>query len=296
MSPTRPEVRRANGHWWHIRRLGIIVPARQKEAWVDAACVPEPEVFHPDWVDYKRRSASLKAMARAYQRGVEPDSAVLVASDLTPEDVRRFWQELVPCVNASRADFSRHLEQASELKARFGMDQLIRFERVLERFAWLLRLRTERHHFADAQPKIPLKSNFRYHLFLHEMVMDGPEAYAAVLANPALAAERAKTSTDATQLWTLTMLRHDLMMAHVCAFRWTNLGRDAHGIKLPGLFEYYPLLAQLVPPGEELCPAIVKLPNGEHQVAELYPPPALPPEPGDIEDLSAMAPGAQRRP
>ena len=106
----------------------------------------------------------------------------------------------------ARSDFSRHAEKAAELEARFGMLQLARFERVLERLAWLLRLRTERHQFADAQPKLPIASNFRYHMFLQELVMDGPAAYHAYLADVALVVKRLEQSTDEQQLWALFQL------------------------------------------------------------------------------------------
>jgi hypothetical protein len=272
---TRPEVRRTTGAWWHVRPLGIVVPARGKESWPDAVAVPEPEVFHPDWVDYKRKSAPLRAIAGAYTGGMLPDLAIVQDSDLTGEDVRAFWQDFLPLANAGRGDFKQHVARAEALSARFSKLGLVRFERVLERFAWLLRLRTERHQFADALPKLPISSNFRYHLFLQELVMDGPEAYARYLNEPALVVERFARSTDATQLWGLAMLRHDLMLAHIAAFRWTTVGKENHRMKIPGLFEYYPLLVACELPGEEFCPEIVKHASGEHSVESFYPAPRL---------------------
>jgi hypothetical protein len=275
MTPTRPEVRRATGDWWHMRRHGVFVPARRKEAWVEAIALAEAEVFHPDWVDYKRRAAPLQAVARAYASGVEPNTAILADSDLSAEDVRRFWAEFVPCVNQDRGDFSRYLERGRALYAQFDRFEVARFERVLERFAWLLRLRTERHQFGAVEPRLPIDSNFRYHMFLHEMVMDGREAYEAVLREPVLAVERLQRSTDALQVWTVALARHELMLQHICAFRWSAIGKDGYRLKIPGLFEYYPLLEQVVPPGEEFRADITKLENGEFCVETFYPPPGL---------------------
>ena len=45
----------------------------------------------------------------------------------------------------------------------------------------------------------------------------------------------------------LDHMRHELMVVHVLAFRWTTVGYDSHQLKVPGLFEYYPLLAAYVP-------------------------------------------------
>jgi hypothetical protein len=275
MTPCTPAVRRATGAWWHTRPVGVFLPATQKAEWPDALMVPEPEVFHPDWVDYKRRSAQLSAMAAAYDGGMEPDQAVLVATDLTADDVRAFWQELVPMLWEGRGDFARYDERSAVLAQRYDKLQLARFERVLSRFVWLLRRRTERHQFAKLEPILPIAGNFRYELFLQSVVLDGRDACLKLLAEPSTAAERHARSSDAEQLWGLAMLRRDLTLQHVCAYRWTNIGREHYDLKLPGLAEYFPLLSAIVPPGEEFRQVINKLPNGEHTIEDFYPPPAL---------------------
>jgi hypothetical protein len=273
MTISSPHVRRASGDFWHVRRCGMFVREHGKESWPDAIALPEPETFHPDWVAYKRRAAPLRAVHAAYTSGIEPARAILCASDLTPAEVQSFWQEFVPHVNAARGNFALHVEHAAELEASYGKLQLARFERILERFAWLLRLRTERHQFADALPKLPIESNFRYHMFLHELVMDGEAAYAGYLGDPALVVDRFERSTPELQLWTLAMLRHPLMVQHVATFRWTQIGADLHQIKAFGLFEYYPLLSECKLPGEEFRPLPSLQPDGEYVIPGMYPPP-----------------------
>ena len=95
--------------------------ARQEPSWPRRARLPEPEVFHPDWVDYKRRSAPL---ARHDQRRIRkrrpPDEAVLSRSDLTAEDVRRFWEEFVPLCATRPAATSRAHGAREALEERFG--------------------------------------------------------------------------------------------------------------------------------------------------------------------------------
>jgi hypothetical protein len=288
LTPAHPEVRRATGDWWHVRRCGVFIAAHGKQAWPDAIALPEAEVFHPDWVDYKRRAAPLRAIVRAYLSGVDPDRAILTDSDLTMEDVRAFWEDFLPAANEGRGDFSRHAQKAAELETRFGKIQLARFERVLERFAWLLRVRTERHQFADAEPKLPIASNFRYHMFLQELVMDGRAACHAYLSDVALVVKRLETSSDERQLWALTLLRHRLMVMHMAVFRWTPMGADNYKRKIPGLFEYYPLLSKFPPPDEEFRPEIVKHASGEHSIAGFYPPPKL--SRSDVAEPAAQTP------
>jgi hypothetical protein len=276
MTPTSNATRRATGEWWHVRPLGLLVPARGRETWPERYTYPVPELFHPDWVRYKRRAPALQTIVRAYQQGMDPDQAVIQGSDLTAEAVRSFWEQFVPSVAVGRGDFSRHQERADALKAQFGIDGLVGFERILERFAWLLRVRTERYQYADSKPTIAVESTFRFHLLLHEMVTDGREAYLSLLAHPETAAARAEQSSDAMQLWTLTLLRHDLMMSHVCVFRWLKMLADAHEYKIPGIFEYVPLMVSLVPPGELFRPHTQKLADGEHVIDGLYPSPEAP--------------------
>jgi hypothetical protein len=277
LTPSSPEVRRATGAWWHTQRVGVHIPPRMRESWPYDEMVPDPETFHPDWVNYKRRAAPLVRMVEAFKRGVDVQEAVLAGSDLTSADVERFWNEFVPFAREARGDFTQFVARAALLLKQFDRAQIRRFERVLERLAWLLRVRTERQQFADALPKIPIESNFRYHMFLQEMVLDGKEACQKFLADTALVPERFAASSDGNQLWGLALLRSELMMQHVCSFRWTDIGREYYEMKIPGLFEYYPLLKDIVPPDEEFIATVKKLPNGEHVIDGFYPPPTLSP-------------------
>jgi hypothetical protein len=105
-------------------------------------------------------------------------------------------------------------------------------------------------------------------------VLDGEQAYRGYLASVERVVERLKSSSDLDQLWGLSMLRADLMIAHVLAFRWTQVGRDAYNMKAPGLFEYYPILSVYVPKQEEFALEFIgPLDNGEHIVPGFYPPP-----------------------
>lgn len=275
MTPTSLRDRRETGVLWHIRRIGTLVPARSLETWPDDLSLPMPELFHPDFVDYKRRARPLQQIAESYAMGNDPDVAAIADSDLTPADVDQFWNEVVPLLAESRGDWSVLHQRATLLLERYGMTKLAVHERLLERFAWLLRVRTERYHYADKTPKIELKSNFRYQMFLHEVVLDGREAYRSMVDSPDLAAARAKATSDATQLWALALFRYDLMMLHVRAFRWTELGMRGHMYDGPGLFEYYPLIAAHVPPEEDFCPKPVKHENGEYTIEGFYPPPPV---------------------
>ena len=72
------------------------------------------------------------------------------------------------------------------------------------------------------------------------------------------------------------MTRHDIVLYHVCVFRWLKMLSDAYEYKLPGIFEYMPLLLSIVPPGEEYRPRPQLREDGEHVIEGLYPPPEAP--------------------
>jgi hypothetical protein len=273
MTPTRPRELKATGRWWHVRRLGTLIAAQQRNSWPDALATPEPELFHPDFVAFKRRAPALRRIETADAAGMSADQAVIAGSDLDASDVERFWSELVPLLAADRGDFSRLHERADELRARFGVEGLARQERVLERLAWLLRLRTERYLAEASTPDGLLVSNFRYHMMLHEMIIDGREAYAALLAQPERSRERAARTSDATQLWVLALMRYPQFVIHISSFRWSEVAQRAREQGMPGLFEYFDFLIELVPRDEQFRPLAIKHDDGEYTIEGFYPPP-----------------------
>jgi hypothetical protein len=270
MTPTRPSELRATGRWWHVQRLGTVSPPRGKERWPDAFSMPEPELFHPDFVAVKRRARPLRAMVAAYRAGMPLDRAVIEGSDLTAADLTRFWSELVPMLAENRGDWTRIHERADALQQRYTVEAQQRLERVLERYAWLLQLRIE-----EAHVQLPPMSNFRQHMLIYEIIIDGREAYEQALTEPERAVERWQRTTEQSQLWVLSLMRYEQVMAHVCGFRWCEVGLRAHEQGLPGLFEYYEFLVQQVPRGEEFCPRPVKHADGEYTIEGFYPPPPL---------------------
>jgi hypothetical protein len=274
LTPTRPSELRATGDWWHVRRVGTLLPARGKEDVSARLFFSEPELFHPDLVKWRSRARPLRAISAALRRGLPAQQAVLVDSDLTTDEVQTFWDELVPMLREARGDWSRIHERAAAVEARFGLEGLHRLERIFERFAWLLRERTLVHRF-DQAPLLPPMSNYTFHMLLHEQITDGREAYEEVLADPARLVQRAEHSTQATQLWALGHLRYRQLMAHARIFRAIDMGLK--GVPdLPSFLGYYDFVSALVPPDEEFKFEHIKHEDGEFTVPGFYPPPPHP--------------------
>jgi hypothetical protein len=274
MTPTSLRERRDHGRWWHVERLGTVVRARGAESWPEKLVLPVPETFHPDFVAAKRRTPALRAVVHRYEASGDLDAAVLEDSDLTVAEVATFWNELLPMLSQDRAEWDRVHERAAAVEARFSVEALYRLERIFERYVWILHERIAGDPVAGAQAAALPMSNFRYHMLLHEVLLDGREALLGALKEPASVVARAASTSDATQLWALALLRYEQLMAHVCSFRWSEIGLRAYEQQGPGLFEYYPFLVRQNPPDEAFCPRPVKHADGEYTIEGFYPPPS----------------------
>jgi lipase maturation factor 1 len=270
LAPTSPRERKETGDLWRVRRIGELMPPQGHAPWMDEQSVPEPELFHPDYAGFKARAFPLCEIVRLFKEGVDPDQAVLAVSDLTSEEVERFWSVFVPALAEHRGEWDKLHEHAADFAARFHPVELYRFERLLGRFSWLLRTQTDRHFVQGQQPKIELISNWRYEMLTQEIVIDGREDYLSILREPSRAAERARRTTDQTQLWALAMIRYDVMIFHVRTFRWHEIGNHGARYKVHGIFEYNDMLQKIVPLDEEWRPLPKKQPDGEFIVDGIY--------------------------
>lgn len=275
MTATRPSELRATGHWWHVRRVGNYLPPRALVDWSERLMVNEPETFHPDLVDAKARALPLRKMLAAVDSGMELDLAVLEASDLTAAEVERFWSEFVPLLGSERGEWSRLHARAAELEQRYGVEGLYRLERLLERYVWILRQRTEPYRFGTREQTLPPMTNYAYHMVLHEVVCDGREAYLTMLAEPQRVVERERSTSQATQLWAIAHLRYDQFMAHVRCFRSTEMGIEKGEARLPSFLSYHDFVRGLVPPDEQFTFDIIKHADGEFSIPGFYPPPPI---------------------
>lgn len=273
LTPSSIAELRATGKWWNTRRIGIVNPPRGIDDAPANLFMLEPELFSPEFVAAKRAARPLRQITQAFENGMPAKHAAISGSDLTATEVERFWADFVPFIAQDRGDWSKVHVRGEALRQRFSVYEQHTFERIFERFTWLLMLRTEPHHWGNAQPELPPLSRYRFHKLLHEVVLDGHAAYEAMLAEPARIVERLKTSTDETQLWALAMLRYEQLMGAIMIVRTQDLVRLGHAWEMPGFFEYYPLLATVTPPGATFWPIPTLHENGEHTVEGFYPAP-----------------------
>jgi hypothetical protein len=247
-------------HRWRSRHLGVAFEPRSLEPLAWQHWLPPPELFHPDFVHWRKKSFALNAMLRD-QQALDHD-AVRAHSDLRADEVEAFWDDFVPSVASGREDYGRVDDIAQAIVERFGKAQLLRFERIAERYVYMLRRRVEPHFYGDVEPKLDKRSNFRFHLLMHEVILDGREAYEATLLTPGLIVERAQHVTDRSLLTFILIVRNQTLRYHGRALRIARCMTNVVEPHIPGILEFKDLVTEWQPPDEEWLPVCTREPNG----------------------------------
>jgi len=263
LSPVSLAERARTSQHWRVRQLSIAFPAQEASELPGKAWLAPPELFHPDLVHWRKKSVALAAVVAAHAAGEPHTSAVRRASDLTADEVSAFWTDFIPDVAAERTDFTTIDETARRIRTRFGQPAILRFERIAERYAYLLRLRLEPYFYGDQTPKLEKRSNFRFHLLLHELVLDGREAYERMLGDPSQAAARAALQTDASALYFAGVVRNEMIRYHGRALRIARRMTNVAEPFIPGILEFKDILTEAVPPDEMWLPDCARSEQGE---------------------------------
>lgn len=262
LTPASLQTRARAGESWRVRHVGTLLSARQRDPLVFDRWLSPPELFHPDALHWRRKSPALRELLLATASRMPLDRAVCVRSDLNADDVSRFWDEFVPLVASTRGDLSAADETARAAQARFGKEALLRFERLAERYVFVLRTRLEPHFFGKVEPRIPKRSNFRFHLLLHELLLDGRERFEEVLASPSLAVARSAAQTEQTELHFITVVRNETVRFHGRTLRIARRMTNVFEQEIPGIMEFRDLLSQATPIDEAWLPELQRSDSG----------------------------------
>jgi hypothetical protein len=266
LTPTSVAEHVSSGNYWHARHVGIAIPSTSRDEQAGRAWLPPPELLHPDLVHLRRRSPDLRAMLAAFAQSGDADRAVLTALDLRADEVAAFWRVVVPAIAARRGDLAAAQTVSQELTQRYGREAMLRFERIAERFAFMLRPALEPFLYGDAEPRLTKRSNFRFHTLLHEIILAGREEFQAVLAQPALSVEHAQRQTDATSLALFAVFRWDAIRYHAQTLRIARPMTKTSEWPLPGILEFKDLLTSLEPAEEAWLPECQRLASGDWAV------------------------------
>jgi hypothetical protein len=271
---------------WQVRDCGVILPARTSSDLVFRHWLAPPELLHPDAQYWRGLSPALRAMLREHRAGTPHEAAVRAESDLSPQEVTRFWAEFVPFVARGRGDFDSVNDTAAALREHFGQEGIFRMERVAERYVYLLRSVVEPYFLGSAEPKLPERFSFDFHLLLQELLLDGKEAFEAMLANPSQLAARAERSTEQSLLHFIGVVRNEMVRYHARTLRLSRRVTNVFESGILGILEHRDLLTRRQPPEETWLPECACSDSGVWRCDNFSP---TGPDGHDVRDASQQA-------
>lgn len=211
LEPVSLEEHRQTGAWWKRTYVGPHVPAHEydPEFWSDA--FGEPELFHFESIFWRRRSKLKALIDRAQQGDEHPLQLVRYDGALTDDDVRRFWDELVPLLSGDvRKSFDSLPELHALLGARFTRAQRRALYRLLGRFSLILVARLEPLYLHRGRaPLIPVDTYFQLWMLVQHVIGCGRDAYLAAVAAPRSVATYVPALTTQTGLYALALFRYE---------------------------------------------------------------------------------------
>jgi hypothetical protein len=202
------------GRWWKRSYIGPHMPTRQNDPTLWDDFLPEPELWHFDSIMWRRRSRLKRLIDGSLAGNEDPMKLVLAESDLTAEDVERFWNELVPMIGLeNRQSFETLPDLVPALKARYDGKQLRRLNRILMRFSLLLVARLEPLYlYRGRNPLIPVETYFHLWMLAHHIIGKGKDAFLAALANPISVNDAIPEMTPQTGMYYFSVFRLDSMV------------------------------------------------------------------------------------
>jgi hypothetical protein len=242
LEPTSIAELRATGRWWKKTLLGPHSgPVSRDEGFGEHAMAP-PELWHFDDVVWLRRSAMGPLMARA-RKGESLHDLVLVDADgLTEGDVARFWSDFLPSVASRRhEDWGGLRSIVHEIRAKYGREQLYRFERIAGRYGMLLFARLEplfldkglAPAFGRVHASLDVPTHYHLGLLARHILTEGRAAYDAVALAPARANEHLPELTMQSGAYLLALFRYEIYVNQSQKLRLMEVFLEAKGRRPP---------------------------------------------------------------
>jgi hypothetical protein len=178
-----------DGNWWVRRYVGPhYEPVRlERDFW--QTWLPHPEIFHPDEVAWRKRARK---------------SADVV------ENIEEFWETFIPFVRTlDRTNWKEISQTVAQVRSRFDVQKLRRFERVMGRLSTDLSDNSE----------VGAASFFHHVLLAYYVVGQGRESFKQALGDRNYLADLSKTMAPQEGLFYLTLFWHDTLEFHAKKIR-----------------------------------------------------------------------------
>ncbi len=214
LEPVSIEEKKRTGHWWKRSYIGPHSPPRKLDPLFWDELLPDPELWHFESIFWRKRSRLGAIMERARKGNEDPMQLAIADSTLTPADVARFWDDLVPLVQQQdRSQLETLPPIVDEVRRRYDRQQQRALYRLLGRFSALLVARIEPHYLGRGfTAPIPAKTYLHVWMLAQRVISDGKDAYLAALADPLSLAERASTLTEREGLYMLGVFRYEALV------------------------------------------------------------------------------------
>jgi lipase maturation factor len=219
LEPTTIAELRASGRWWKRTLMGPHSGPVTRDGGFGEHAWPPPELWHFDDRIWLGRSSLGKLMRRA-QRGENIHELVLVDADgFTAADVACFWDDFLPSVESKRdQDWSGLRALVTELRGKYGRQQLYQLERIAGRYGALLLARLEplflerglTPAFGKVKPTLDAKTHYHLGLLTRHILTEGRAAYDAVAETPAQANEYLAKMTMQSGAYLLALFRYEI--------------------------------------------------------------------------------------
>jgi hypothetical protein len=224
LEPVSIAEHKATGNYWTRSYIGPHIPPRQHDPNLWEDFLPEPELWHFDNIYWRRRSKLKRLIDGSLAGREDPMQLVLAEADpneLGPDDVERFWNELVAqVVGENRHRFDTLPDVVPAAKARFDRKQFRAQQRLLGRFSLLLVAKLEPLYLGRmSKPLIPVKTYFHLWMLAAHIIGKGKDAYLAALKDPMSVVAEVPLMTAHTGMYYFSLFRLESMTLDVQKMR-----------------------------------------------------------------------------
>ncbi len=220
LTPTTLQEHAATGKWWTREYIGPHLPEMQSDPSLWQDMFLPPECWHLEEVIWKRRSR-LRDISARRRAGDDAHAAVLAGAPELAAHVDRFWNELVPRLQAAdRTTWDSLPDLVDELRARHTKADLHSFERLLGRYSFLLADVLDPLFF-DAgflpifglgKTKLDVKAYMHLAMLMHIIICEGRDTFERVLVHPESAADFVPKLSMANGLYCLAIFRFEMFV------------------------------------------------------------------------------------
>jgi len=254
--PTSLAEKKATGKWWTKTYAAIHTPATGIDVDFEIKRKTQPELFHWDWIYWRRWAPALQQLLKTVQTQPVADALRTLEKDLAADTAAIFWNICLPLLQQKNWDGLT--ADTKQFQDKIGYEQFIQTEVYWCRLAIALGEKLMPMYLKPEEGEPKFDNYFDFGLFIHHIIIGGKQAWEAVFTEP----KRAVNYYDdfiTTQAFFSYAFFRSKMLAFVAAKNRLSLSfnqpqQDPKG--LPGFIKLIDFTASLFPNAEEQYPEL----------------------------------------